>query len=200
MWGSNARKTISTHGSSFKRSLSSNAQETMQCSNILQQSTNSRTLLLLTSLLVLAIAARSCLFHPVQRSTIGVHESGSPTTIVLDAEKIQDSPSWSDARENPPLSPKGALRIARDYLNENLRESTSSIWYLESLSLFPLDVRDKKWCWFVLYRLYARPGWTQGSVNSEFYGICILMDGTVIPCTSGGYTESLVGRGLVDRK
>ena len=127
-----------------------------------------------------------------------LEDDRSGRQFTIDEELIAAAPAWDTRKANPPLSARNALAIANRVLNEKLTDTKYQTWYLEQLALMPMDGKNGKWCWFVLFNLALKPNEYGGRSGPPIqYGAYILMDGTVVALESGEYFDSLEHMGLV---
>jgi hypothetical protein len=91
---------------------------------------------------------------------------------------VRQSPAWHPADSNPPVSARSALSIAEQFRRARLRDKNNWKWGLESLTLYPLDGKNNKWCWCVLFTAYPEVGGL-GGVPPQF-SVYVLMNGNVV--------------------
>ena len=104
---------------------------------------------------------------------------------------MKASPTWPEQEINPPISARGAIKIADEIcerLNHESKKIGANSWGFEQISLFHLnagfrDIRTKnsrtKWCYLVVFTPY------RSSVNQiETAAFIILMDGKVLTAES----------------
>lgn len=96
----------------------------------------------------------------------------------FDEAMVRKAPVWSPADPNPPVSARMALSIAERIRAERFDDKSNWRWYLTSLTLYPLDGKNHKWCWCVLFTGYPKAGGL-GGMPPQFAAY-ILMNGEVV--------------------
>ena len=97
--------------------------------------------------------------HPLESRMVDLQESSAEDYGIqtqFDRNQIELSPAWHPDSPNPPLSASRALNIAEEYRKTNLIDNKpdpnfDTEWKLDSLRLKPLDSKNQKWCWEVLF-------------------------------------------------
>ena len=87
--------------------------------------------------------------------------------------------SWEHTDANPPVSARTALQIADKFRRERFQDHTFYDWSLEHAALTPLDIKDDKWCWIILFKAVPKPG-TGGSGLWPEFPVYVLMDGSIL--------------------
>jgi hypothetical protein len=95
---------------------------------------------------------------------------------IRDAD-IAKAPHWNADAENPPLSPRKALKLANVVKERLVKNDESYKWHLHSIQLTPTDERQEDWFWMVWYEATYLKGDSRGL--SPNLRLAVLMDGTV---------------------
>lgn len=90
-------------------------------------------------------------------------------TQVTGAE-LEATPSWEDKQPNPPLAPRVAMSVARDFLSTVSDQFTT--WNISAVTL--KNAAGDKWYWLVNFRPAA--GWGR---NYSGLDLTVLIDGKV---------------------
>jgi len=117
--------------------------------------------------------------HDIKGSSFYDYGAGERFTSTIDEEKVRESPSWNPRNSNPPLSAREALSIAEKLRKERLKDVNGWKWGLDSLTLYPLDGANNKWCWRVSFVAYPEHGAMAG--HAPEFNPFVLMNGKVIP-------------------
>jgi hypothetical protein len=91
-------------------------------------------------------------------------------------------PKWKSDEDNPPVSAKRAIEIAKLFSDKFLEKRKTDKWVLSKCELIAIDTSAGKWCWRIDVQLrtaLAIP--TSGAWPSRVF--VVLMDGTVIAPT-----------------
>src|SRR5215831_9173212 len=92
--------------------------------------------MIFTIVLVLTLAVQA----PVNTGAAGMFSSyidGKRWDFVVTHQDIENSPRWLDTDDNPPLSPRAAIRSARLLLSQLMKDGNQ--WRLDSVQLRPID-------------------------------------------------------------
>ena len=118
--------------------------------------------------------------------------------VAISDEMIANCPTWDMTSNNPPFSARAALRAIQDYRETKLPDPQDWEWALNSITLYPLDAENQKWCWIALFTCYTKSGGFSGRpIEACAY---VLMDGTVVGIGKGDYNspkETLEHKGLI---
>ena len=92
---------------------------------------------------------------------------------------LRRAPPWKPEAENPPLSPRKAMRLADVKKRQLVKDRADFNWRLRSIELVPGD--GDRWFWLVNYEEQPRlrPGTGASGPWSELR-LIVLMDGTVV--------------------
>ena len=141
------------------------------------------TLLMLVTIVALSIAIVS--FWLTEDRRMHISASDSTYSWNLRESLLDKSPIWSTSDKNPPLAVRDAIDVTEEIINK-LETASKPLgvggWYLESLTLSPLDntgfrnTTNRKWCYLVEFWGYRQP---IHSGEPEIFSAIILMDGTV---------------------
>ena len=116
--------------------------------------------------------------HDIDGATFYTYGLDENTETTIDENAVRQSPAWHPADSNPPVSARSALSIAEQFRRARLRDKNNWKWGLESLTLYPLDGKNNKWCWCVLFTAYPEVGGL-GGVPPQF-SVYVLMYGNVV--------------------
>lgn len=125
-----------------------------------------------------AIAPFQGATHDIEGTTFYTYGLEENTETTIDEQAVKQSPVWHPADSNPPISARSALAIADRFRRERLRDKNNWKWGLDSLTLYPLDGKNNKWCWCVLFVAYPEHGGL-GGLPPQF-SVYILMNGDVV--------------------
>lgn len=99
---------------------------------------------------------------------------GKKYDFAITADDLRRSPSWNEKQDQAPLSPREAVRLAREELAKLLPDGDR--WELSSIILRPTH-QDEKWYYVVEFLGPPPPG-----ANLEWLSppmrVVVLMDGT----------------------
>ena len=123
--------------------------------------------------------------HDIDGTTFSDYGLDEITQTTINEQAVKDSPVWHPADVNPPISARSALSIAERFRRERLRDKNNWKWGLESLTLYPLDGKNNKWCWCVLFTAYPETGGMSG-IPPQF-SVYVLMNGDVVTPESEAY-------------
>ena len=73
--------------------------------------------------------------------------------VEITGDDLASTPDWLPSNENPPLSPRQALKVARTTVSQLMPETTR--WDLVGIELHPTDV-ENKWFYEVSFREPSR--------------------------------------------
>lgn len=137
-------------------------------------------------MLIPAILATSMVDAEIEYESYG---AGKRFTFSISDTDLRQSPKWAEDADNPPLSARRALSIAKA-MKEKLSKQTGAFtdngdlrWELDSIQLVPwTDWKNEgisqRWYWLVRYEAHAARG---GSTGIPFdLRLPILMDGRPI--------------------
>ena len=88
---------------------------------------------------------------------------------------IDQTPSWSEDEDFPPLSPRGAIRSAKGELSELVTDAEN--WTLREIELRGDPTKDK-WIYIVSFGGPGTP--TGGGADGAEFRIMVLMDGKAV--------------------
>jgi hypothetical protein len=125
---------------------------------------------------VAAIAV--ALSAPVVRAELTVfsYAFSKQYSVTVSSDALENSPSWKDDAENPPLSAKKAIKLATEMKDSLVKDSKDFKWSLESTSLRPAS--GDKWYWLVSYEARFQGAGSTGVPHN--LRLIVLMDGKVI--------------------
>ncbi len=106
-------------------------------------------------------------------------ESDKHIAIEIDSSLSRAQPQWNHTDANPPVSARRALQIGDEFRRERFQDHAFYNWSLEHVALTPLDIKEDKWCWIVLFSAVPKPG-NGGSGSWPQFPVYVLMDGTTI--------------------
>jgi len=99
-------------------------------------------------------------------------------TFNIDHAALEKTPDWDpEVADNPPVSAKNAIRMARELKDTLVKDSKDFKWKLDTATLHPLN---RKWIWLVQFNAQYQ-GPSSGYPNHLQF--VILMDGTIIKPT-----------------
>ena len=133
--------------------------------------------------------------NDIHGATFYDYSDGQQFSSTLDEERVRASTPWNPRNANPPVSAREALAIADKLRRTRLRDVNNWTWKLESLTLYPLDGANNKWCWHVTFEAHVVQGMLSGTAPS--FSAFVLMDGTVIPPEPEPYDSQF---GIVSEK
>jgi hypothetical protein len=127
-----------------------------------------------TLLLALALTLNLGCAHVWQRDTNYVGENRYDFTVTT--EEMTKSPVWGEQDENPPLSARRAMQIARKRLDELIPDAKD--WKFEDLSMY--EWKDGHWLDLIEFEDIGPPGETHYNGPSITMRIPVLMNGVAI--------------------
>jgi hypothetical protein len=103
---------------------------------------------------------------------------GKRWDFVVTHQDIENSPRWLDTDDNPPLSPRAAIRSARLLLSQLMKDGNQ--WRLDSVQLRPIDF-PRSWIYVVDFQ--QPPPRPDGGISTKM-SVVVLMNGRAIVPTS----------------
>ena len=141
---------------------------------------------LLSLITVIALSIALVSLMATQDPILKISATDSTYSWNLRESLVARSPEWATSEKNPPLAVRDAIDISNGVI-EKLETASEPLgvggWYLESLTLAPLDnhgfgqTENHKWCYLVEFWGTRRP---LHSGESETFTAIILMDGTIV--------------------
>lgn len=115
--------------------------------------------------------------EPAARVKLHSHALGKCYSVTITEEALKNAPAWKEDAENPPVSPRSALKLATEVKDKVASDNKDWKWQFESASLKHLE--GDRWYWLVSFE--ARP---KGDVSiagvAPNLRLVVLMDGTAI--------------------
>ena len=105
------------------------------------------------------------------------YADGKQFRVDFRREDVAKAPQWKADAENPPLSPRKAIKLANAVREKLVKDNDDWKWQLDSITLVPTNERHEGWFWLVNYN--------QEFVKGDLIGVppilvlAVLMDGTV---------------------
>jgi hypothetical protein len=128
-------------------------------------------------------AVASDVAHYIRSNTF---EHGDLVAEITD-DAMAACPAWDANSDNPPVSAKQAMQVARTVKESLVQDTDEWEWALESASLRQFAAkrqqaaespRVKKWYWVVVYRAGIKQGGLAG--GAPYLEIPVLMDGRAV--------------------
>jgi hypothetical protein len=102
------------------------------------------------------------------------------------ASKVSRTPKWDENNENPPVSARKALTLAKKMRDSVIELPNGFRWKLLEINLTPIE---DGWVWFVFYHAIPEQGDDGPSARIM---LIVLMDGTAVPLEVGEDVEDEV--------
>jgi hypothetical protein len=100
------------------------------------------------------------------------------STITNEMEK--ESPSWLPQTDNPPISAKNAIHLAKRTLHKTIPQQFDNLKVvLVGATLTPMRHEENKWYWDVRSAWEGLPGTGATGIPHDFH-VLILMNGKVV--------------------
>ena len=130
----------------------------------------------ITYLVLIILVAASCAQvnqDSAREIGVGFIAGGQEYQLEITQAQLSDSPSWLESRDNPPLAPGKALRIARAHLNSVVPDAKA--WSLENIIIMP--VGGGKSVYIIEFQEPIPLEFSTGVW--DIYKVMVLMDGSV---------------------
>ena len=136
----------------------------------------------ITYLVLIILVAASCAQvnqDSAREIGVGFIAGGQEYQLEITQAQLSDSPSWLESRDNPPLAPGKALRIARAHLNSVVPDAKA--WSLKNIIIWPIG-RGK-----AVYILEFQEPITLEAISGyqDIFKVMVLMDGSVAKARTG---------------
>jgi hypothetical protein len=131
----------------------------------------------IASSLTIAVAALTQAYEAPDGSKHVSHAFGKTYTSRANPEAVNQTPTWDEAEESPPVSPRRAIKLAGKMLRSTAKAPDGWKWEATNQRLF---VRGNLCLWHVMYQ--AVPIEPEAGLLPPFHEITliVLMDGTVV--------------------